>query len=245
MSTPDILHPHARALLADHYAAIDADFPALLDVLFARSAGEDWHKAGTFKHHLIGVYRTLTLWSQPREVRMLGLFHSVYGNEYVGLNLFDRERERDALRALLGEEAENWVHTFCAMPRTKFVQALLAGQGADGDGLTLEDELGKRFTLTPREVAAFAIVSAADVGEQWHSWQDEIFASYPYQQQRDLATNWAASLWPGPLKPPANVLNMLSRQLRWRMRRAICPCGAGSVWPVAAKVARPCASSRT
>ena len=80
MSTPTELHPHARALLADHYAAVDADLPALLDLLFARSAGEDWHKAGTFKHHLLGVYRTLTLWNQPREVRLLGLFHSVYGN---------------------------------------------------------------------------------------------------------------------------------------------------------------------
>lgn len=102
----------------------------MLDLLFARSAGEDWHKAGTFKHHLLGVYRTLALWNQPREVRLLGLFHSVYGNEYVDLTLFDRERERNTLRAALGEEAEEWVSLFCAMPRTKFVQAVLQGQGA-------------------------------------------------------------------------------------------------------------------
>lgn len=24
----------------------------------------------------------------------------------------------------------------------------------------------------------------ADTGEQWHSWQDEIFAGYPQQQRR-------------------------------------------------------------
>ena len=129
MSTPTELHPHARALLADHYAAVDADLPALLDLLFARSAGEDWHKAGTFKHHLLGVYRTLTLWNQPREVRLLGLFHSVYGNEYVDLTLFDRERERNTLRDVLGAEAEEWVSLFCAIPRTRFVQAILQGQG--------------------------------------------------------------------------------------------------------------------
>jgi len=211
---PDILHPHARALLADHYSAVDADFPVLQDALFARSAGEDWHKAGTFKHHLLGVYRTLTLWNQPREVRMLGLFHSVYGNEYVNLNLFDRDRERGVLREMLGEEAERWVHKFCALPRTTFVQALLTGQVSGTGGLVLKNDQGDSFALTPREVAAFAIVSAADVGEQWHSWQDEIFAGYPYQQRRALDVHWAASLWPGPLKPPANVLNMLSRQLR-------------------------------
>lgn len=213
MSTSPELHPHARALLADHYAAVDADLPALLDLLFARSAGEDWHKAGTFKHHLLGVYRTLTLWNQPREVRLLGLFHSVYGNEYVDLTLFDRERERSTLREVLGEEAEEWVSLFCAMPRTKFVQAVLAGQGTGVEGMTLEGTDGQVFTLTPRQVAAFIVVSAADIGEQWHSWQDEIFAGYPQQQRRDLKTNWASSLWPGPLKPPSNILSMLSHLL--------------------------------
>ena len=212
MSTATELHPLARALLADHYAAVDADLPALLDLLFARSAGEDWHKAGTFKHHLLGVYRTLALWNQPREVRLLGLFHSVYGNEYVDLTLFDRERERNTLRAALGEEAEEWVSLFCAMPRTKFVQAVLQGQGAGPEGLALEGADGQVHTLTPRQVAAFIVVSAADIGEQWHSWQDEIFAGYPQQQRRDLKTHWAASLWPGPL-PPSNILSMLSHLL--------------------------------
>ena len=59
-------------------------------------------------------------------MRLLGLFHSVYGNEYVDLTLFDRERERNTLRSALGEEAEEWVSLFCAMPRTKFVQAVRA-----------------------------------------------------------------------------------------------------------------------
>ena len=147
MPTSNELHPQARALLADHYAAVDSDLPALLDLLFARSAGEDWHKAGTFKHHLLGVYRTLTLWDQPREVRLLGLFHSVYGNEYVDLTLFDRERERSTLREVLGTEAEEWVSLFCAMPRTKFVQAVLQGQGAGNDGLTLEGADGQVLSL--------------------------------------------------------------------------------------------------
>lgn len=207
------LHRHTADLLSENYSAIDADLPQLLELLFARSASEDWHKAGTFKHHLLGVYRTLSLWDQPREVRLLGLFHSVYGNEYVNLTLFDRERERDALRAALGEEAEAWVSLFCAMPRTRFVQAILEGEGGGTQGMTLTDGKGNTLALTPRQVAAFIVVTVADVGEQWHSWQDEIFAAYPYQERRELAPHWAASLWPGPLKPPANILHMLSRLL--------------------------------
>ncbi|CFT89988.1 Uncharacterised protein [Bordetella pertussis] len=230
MSSSADLHPHARALLADHYAAIDADLPALLELLFARSAGEDWHKAGTFKHHLLGVYRTLALWNQPREVRLLGLFHSVYGNEYVDLTLFDRERERATLRQYLGEEAEQWVHLFCAMPRTQFVQRILAGEGRGATGLVLQGADGQPLTLTPRQVAAFIVVSAADVGEQWHSWQDEIFAGYPHQERRDTSTHWAASLWPGPLKPPARILDMLSRLLQ---PLSTLPAGTGIPTPPA------------
>ncbi|WP_372871300.1 DUF6817 domain-containing protein [Paenalcaligenes niemegkensis] len=112
MSHHPELHRYTPDLLAENYAAIDPDLPSLLELLFARSASEDWHKAGTFKHHLMGVYRSLSLWDQPREVRLLGLFHSVYGNEYVNLNLFDRERERETLSAVLGEEAESWVSLF-------------------------------------------------------------------------------------------------------------------------------------
>ncbi|WP_372871298.1 hypothetical protein [Paenalcaligenes niemegkensis] len=80
-------------------------------------------------------------------------------------------------------------------------------------GIVLTDAKGQTFNLTPRQVAAFIVVTVADVGEQWHSWQDEIFADYPYQERRSLTSHWAASLWPGPLKPPANILGMLSRLL--------------------------------
>lgn len=210
MSLPE-LHRYVPDLLADNYAAIDADLPRLLEVLFARSASEDWHKAGTFKHHLLGVYRALSLWDQPREIRMLGLFHSVYGNEYVNLTLFNREQERATLRGLIGEEAESWVSLFCAISRTRFVQAVLNGQGTGPEGLDLEDGNGEITHLTPRQVAAFIVLTVADVGEQWHSWQDEIFSGYPYQQKRELAPHWVSSMWPGPLKPPANILHMLSR----------------------------------
>ena len=240
MSTSE-LHPHLANLLADNYAAIDPDLPDLLKLLFERSASEDWHKAGTFKHHLLGVYRSLVLWNQPREVRLLGLFHSVYGNEYVNLNLFDREQERKLLTEALGEEAESWVSLFCAMPRTRFVQALLEGETVGPEGMVLTDASGQRFNLTPRQVAAFTVVTVADVGEQWHSWQDDIFAAYPYQQRRELSPSWAASLWPGPLKPPAAIMSMLSRLLHTLQRL---PEGTGIPVPPAFNQAKDTLSTK-
>lgn len=204
--TQETLHSLIRPLLADDWAAVDSTLPPLLEMLFSRAAGEDWHKAGTFKDHLLGVYRILALWDQPREVRLLGLFHSVYSNEYVDLKLFDASGNRAELAAALGEEAERLIHIFCTMPRTRFTQALLEMDRIPEDGLRLD-----ALQLSPRDVAIFAIASMADIAEQWHSWQDEIFVRYPFQEKRPLAENWAASLWPGPLKPTASALTLLSR----------------------------------
>ncbi len=208
---PVRLHPHLRALLADDWAAVDPSLPPLLEMLFARSAGEDWHKAGTFKDHLLGVCRVLTLWDQPREVRLLGLFHSVYSNEYVDLKLFDGQGNRAELAAALGEEAERLIHIFCTMPRTEFTRRLLAMDHLPEEGLVLERAKGPPLHLSGRDAAIFAIATIADIAEQWHSWQDEVFAGFPDVQARPLRENWAASLWPGPLKPTVSALSLLSR----------------------------------
>ena len=211
---PERLHPLLKPLLAEDWAAVDPALPGLLELLFARSAAEDWHKAGTFRDHLLGVARTLTLWGQPREVVLLGLFHSVYSNEYVDLRLFDAAGERAALSAALGGEAERLVHTFCAMPRTLFARRLLEEGGLPEEGMVLEREGAPPILLSMRDVAVFAIATIADIAEQWHSWQDEVFAGYPFQKTRPLRENWAASLWPGPLKPTATALSLLSRLAR-------------------------------
>ena len=207
------LHPLLRPFLADDWARVDPGLPAILDRLFATGAGEDWHKAGTFKDHLLGVYRTLALWDQPREVRLLGLFHSVYANEFVDLKLF---ADRAELRALVGEEAERLIHTFCTMPRSLFMRRLLEEGDLPEEGMVLErpGPGGGQpdLLLSMRDVAVFAIATVADIAEQWHSWQDEIFAGFPGSPApRPVKDHWAAGMWPGPLKPTSWMLSVLSR----------------------------------
>ncbi|MFZ2294458.1 MAG: DUF6817 domain-containing protein, partial [Polaromonas sp.] len=70
----------AQALLDDEWLNHDADLAPVLPTVLARNVAQDWHKAGTFRHHLVGVARSLTVWQQPRDIRLLGLLHSVYGN---------------------------------------------------------------------------------------------------------------------------------------------------------------------
>ena len=113
------LHARALALLDDEWLAHDADLAPVLPNVLARGVGQDWHKAGTFRHHLVGVARTLALWRQPRDVRLLGLLHSVYGNAFVDLVKFDPERERARLRDAVGERAEQLVYLFCTASRAQ------------------------------------------------------------------------------------------------------------------------------
>ncbi len=210
----DALLQRALPLLDDEWLAADADLALVLPVVLARGVGQDWHKAGTFRHHLVGVARSLTLWQQPREVRLLGLLHSVYGNAFVDLVKFDAASERQRLQQLVGEPAEHLVHLFCTMDRGQFVQRLLAGR-AQGDG-TLQVELNgpaprREVLLSAAEVAAFAVVSMADTIEQWFSWQDEVYSRFPATDTtRRQAQHWAASLWPGPMRPTARMLSQVA-----------------------------------
>ena len=212
---PD-LFARAQPLLDDEWLARDPELAPVLPTVLARNVGQDWHKAGTFRHHLVGVTRSLTVWQQPRDVRLLGLLHSVYGNAFVDLVKFDPASERARLRELVGESAEHLVYLFCTQSRTQFVQKVL-GQGMEEDGSLLLDKDGTQHRLTPYEVAAFTIVSMADTIEQWFSWQDDIYSRFPHVQHRPQAVHWAASLWPGPMRPTGRMvhqINGLSKALK-------------------------------
>ena len=200
----------AQQLLGEEWLAQDAELAPLLPVVLARGVGQDWHKSGTFRHHLAGVARALTLWQQPREVRLLGLLHSVYGNAFVDLVKFDASSERGALRALVGEQAEHLIYLFCTISRTEFTQKLQA-HATEADGTMEVAQGAQRITLTPREVAAFAIVTMADAMEQWSSWQDDVYSRFPYvNPARQQSVHWASSLWPGPMRPTSRIVSQIN-----------------------------------
>ena len=206
----EALFTRAQDLLDEEWLAKDADLAPVLPVVLARGVGQDWHKAGTFRHHLAGVARSLALWRQPRDVRLLGLLHSVYGNAFVDLVKFDAGSERGRLRELVGEGAEHLVYLFCTMSRTQFMQKILAGDLAEDGSMALESA-GRSQRLSAYEVAAFTIVSMADAMEQWFSWQEDIYSQFPQvQNQRQQGVHWAASLWPGPMRPASRMLSQIS-----------------------------------
>ena len=68
--------------------------------------------------------------SVPRCLGFTGLFHSTYSNSFVKMALFKPDVDREVLRALIGPEAEEWVHLFCVIPRYKTIilDTLLKGE---------------------------------------------------------------------------------------------------------------------
>ncbi len=209
-SLHDAQWQRAKPLLDDNWINAEPALAAALPVVLARDVGLDWHKAGTFRHHLMGVTRTLQLWQQPEDVKLLGLLHSVYGNAFVDLVKFDVNSERSKLAALVGDKAEQLVFEFCTLSRAQFVQKVLAGQ-IEADGTVVLEHKGAPRVVDAYTVAAFIIVSMADTMEQWFSWQDDIFSSFPNVPQRSQKAHWMASLWPGPMRPSGRMLTQISQ----------------------------------
>jgi len=200
----------AISLLDEEWLQHDSDLGPVMPLVLGRGVGQDWHKAGTFRHHLIGVARTLTLWQQPKHVRQLGLLHSVYGNAHVDLMKFDPKSERGRLQEAVGEDAERLIYLFCVMSRIEFLGELFKGHLKD-DGSLIITLQGEPFVLPARDVAAFIVVSMADICEQWYSWQDDIYMGYPDYTPQPAQQHWAAALWPGPMRPTTYRWGQISR----------------------------------
>ncbi|XP_015951162.1 uncharacterized protein LOC107475966 [Arachis duranensis] len=111
----------ARPFLRRELHSVDNNLPSLFDLLCSVSAGECWHKHGSFLDHLTDVHRILKLWKAPDSVCLCGLFHSAYSNSYVNLAIFDPSTGRDVVRGHVGDEAERLIHLFCIVPRQPLI----------------------------------------------------------------------------------------------------------------------------
>lgn len=200
----------AVAMLDEEWIHDDPVIAPIIPVVLGRGVGQDWHKAGTFRHHLVGVTRTLTLWKQPDEVRLLGLLHSVYGNFHVDLMKFDPKTERGRMAELVGAEVERLIYIFCTISRTEFVRNLFAGELADDGSLELRTG-SSPLRLPARDVAIFTVMTMADICEQWYSWQDDIYSGYPDYEFLSGKVHWAAGLWPGPMRPTTYRVSQMSK----------------------------------
>jgi len=92
---------------------------------FLKQLGSDKfkHRNQSLLEHLIGVRDILEKWGAPEYVQDGGLFHSVYGTTYFKPQM---TTDRDAVRYLIGEKAEELAYWFCFLdsPRTQRILIL-------------------------------------------------------------------------------------------------------------------------
>ena len=92
---------------------------------FLKQLGSDKfkHRNQSLLEHLIGVRDILKKWGAPEYVQDGGLFHSVYGTTYFKPQM---TTDRDAVRYLIGEKAEELAYWFCFLdsPRTQRILIL-------------------------------------------------------------------------------------------------------------------------
>ena len=215
-------------ILAEDYDRLDDGDGVLVRsvaVLKERGAHRCWHKHSTFLDHLLGVHNTLRLRGQGSVIGRVGLFHSAYSNSYVNLALFDPANEREVMRELIGEEAEELVHLFCIIDRQQVVVNTLLKQGfIPKEGLYVPHLRNpeEQVFLSAETLRLLVVFSMADTSDQHFSWQDSLFGGggddgsmiipgRDYPPRHD-----SKALWPGLSKPGLwmNYVSELGRVAR-------------------------------
>ena len=110
-----------------------------IDFLESIGCGETMHSGRTLLEHLIGTYKILDEGFAPLYVCDAGLFHSVYGTAYFKPKTIPLDN-RDIVKDIIGEEAENLAFMFCVIPSPRFdnIMSLQDGQLRD-ELLMIED----------------------------------------------------------------------------------------------------------
>ena len=90
-----------------------------IEFLRARIDRDVAHSWSSLLEHLLGTREMLVSWEAELTVCTAGLFHSVYGTESFDRATIDRS-EREAVRLMIGEEAEQIVYLFSIMTGESF-----------------------------------------------------------------------------------------------------------------------------
>jgi hypothetical protein len=198
-------------ILADDHESLDNTLPNSVAELKKRGAHRCWHKHSTFLEHLLGVHNILRLWDQGETTGRVGLFHSAYSNSYVNLALFDpnEEVDRNLMKKLVGEKAEDLIHMFCIIDRQSVVVNTLLKQGAipeDGISVPHLKKPGEVVYLSAETLRMLVVFTMADIADQYFGWQDQLFGGEEMVNSMllpgdRLESHESTAIWPGSSQP--------------------------------------------
>ncbi len=174
--------------------AVIYDREKLIDTLRSKGADQIPHVRGNLLEHLIRVSDEVKRYVPDQiELSIFGLFHSVYGTEYLKHRLWGQE-QREELRQLLGLRVERWVWIFAAMDRRHFVNSLAFGKvfPAVTRGEVFLSALDEKDVST---LATILIINEKDHWQNSHSsYTRQVLWAY-LQAKRWLPNNLYQDLW--------------------------------------------------
>ena len=121
-------------------------------LLVALRTPDHYHSERSLYDHLLGTWTLLKRWNHADSLCTAGLFHSIYGvhNRHARADRFARFGGRDAIRAVIGAEAERLVYLFCSLPRGSYLTTRPAGVCVAEQQALIEIEVANLIEQTPR-----------------------------------------------------------------------------------------------
>jgi hypothetical protein len=109
---------------------------------------DHYHSERSLYDHLLGTWTLLRRWNHPDAICTAGLFHSIYGvhNRHARA---DRFAQREAIRAVIGTDAEHLVYLFCSLPRGSYLSSTPAGLSRMEQQALIEIEVANLIEQTP------------------------------------------------------------------------------------------------
>lgn len=130
--------------------------------LLARGASRVSHSGRSLLAHLRGTYDILRAWNQPADVCLAGFTHSVYSTDVFQTRLFDVS-DREAVRSLIGQRAEELCFLFCSVNRMELFAAIDSGS----DRIVVKNRVGGGdLTLTQRDAGDLLPIYMANLADQ-------------------------------------------------------------------------------
>ena len=120
-------------------------------------AGNIRHGGRSLYEHLIGTHELLREWGASEQVRLAGLFHSIYGTRHFRKSAWPLV-DRMTIRNLIGDEAEFLAYLFCVTDRPK---ALLVAANSLRD-----HHAGNMHMLDAKTMRSLREIEAANLLDQ-------------------------------------------------------------------------------
>lgn len=144
-----------------------------IDSLTALGTDTTPHSGRTLFDHLKGVHDLLQEWGNSEAICLAGLYHSIYGTQAFKIKTVGLD-QRDSVRAVIGETAEQLAYFFCVSDRKSFYP-----DHPGTDPLQIHDLVhDKNVDVSDEQVTQLIEIEAANYLDQFEA----VLAQFPKER---------------------------------------------------------------